>query len=129
MYSFVSNYAKTKHPTLHTASASPNKEPDFPFAHIRQVAGYDVQSTLTSNHANEAVRVRFDVDVYSAAAKAPKIEAKRISSTIADAFKALGFVQTAGGEPIDLTDEKSRSIVRYFSRFEAVIQNNEIHTI
>lgn len=129
VYSFVCKYAKKKFPTLHTASASPDKEPDFPFAQIALVASSDVERTLTSSHNNEAKRVRFDVDVYSANPKAPKIEAKRISTVLADAFKALGFVQTAGSEPVDLTDAQNRSIVRFSSRYEAAVHNGVIHTI
>lgn len=126
VFDTVSKAAKKKFSTLKTASWNSATEPEFPFAMIQQTDDYDVQSTLNSTHANEARRVTFEVNVYSDKANGRKAEAKSISAYIAQVFKSLGFVETAGGSPIDLTDEQNRHLARYMSRFEASVQNDEI---
>lgn len=128
IYDDVSKLAKAAHAGLHTSSWPEPAEVEYPLATIVQTDDYDVRRTLTSSHGNEARHLTFEVNVYSAKATGRKREAKAISRTIADRFKALGFVQTAGGQPLDLTDESQRAVARYFGRYEAAVQNEEIHT-
>lgn len=128
VYDAVSGYAKSRHPTLHTSSWPEPAQVEYPLATIVQTDDYDVRRTLTSGHTNEARHLTYEVNVYSALPSGRKQEAKAISRTIADRFKALGFVRTAGGQPLDLTDESQRAVARYLSRFEAEVQNDETHT-
>lgn len=126
VYSTVTKAAKAMFPTLTTASWTDVVEPKFPFALVQQTDDFDVRSTLNSTHSNEARHVTFEVNVYSDKARGRKAEAKSISSYIALVFKSLGFVETAGGSPIDLTDEQNRHLARYMCRFEASVQGGQI---
>lgn len=127
VYDTVSTSAKEAFPALNTASWYGATPPSFPFAYIVQTQDVDWQPSLTSNHENEAYEVTFEVNVYSDLASGRKQEAKAISNRIAAIFKALGFRQTLGGNPVDLTDEKNRTLARYLSRYEAKVHNGIIH--
>ncbi|MDD6566985.1 MAG: hypothetical protein PUF11_09425 [Parafannyhessea umbonata] len=123
VYTFVTKWAKQRHPKLTCSSWADNVPSEFPYALVCMTDEHDLSRTLNSSHANEYRHVTFEVNCYSAATSGRKYEAKAISRTFADAFKALGFVQTAGGQPIDLTDGSNRTIARYFCRFEANVSD------
>ena len=129
IYDAVSSAAKEQFPELKTASWAAAIPASFPFAHIVQTEDYDYSPSLTSSHANEARHLTFEVNVYSDKASGRKAEAKSISLFIAQVFKALGFVQTLGGRPLDLTDTRDRAIARYMSRYEGLVHNDTIHTV
>lgn len=126
VFDAVSSYATGLFPALETSSWPEAVPESYPFASIMQTDDYDVSRTLNSSHVGEARHVTFEVNVYSADPRDRKGEAKAISRAIAERFKALGFVQTAGGEPLDLTDPQQRTVARYFSRFEAAVHNGYI---
>lgn len=126
VYDSVTSYARAEFPGLVTTSWPDAAPASYPFASVIQTDEYDVRPTLTSSHENEARHVTFEVNVYSAKVPGRKQEAKAISAAIARRFKGLGFVQTAGGQPLDLTDQSKRAVARYFSRFEAAVHNGYI---
>lgn len=128
VYSWVSGHAKAAFPTL-TCSSYMSATPDsYPYALIEQTDQYDVRRTLNSRHQHEAVHVTFEANVFSDAQPGRKAQAKAVMSSIAESFRALGFTCTAGGQPIDLTDPKSRRVIRLFSRFEADVADDAAHT-
>lgn len=130
VYSTISALAKAQFPTLTTASWPDSTITDFPYALIIMTDSPDIKQTLTSTHENEATHVTFEVNVYSNATSGRKAEAKSIAQFIAAKFKFFGFTQTAGGQPLDLTDTNNQMIARYYSRFEAAIDaEGLIHTI
>lgn len=129
IYDAVSSAAKAEFETLKTASWPAAVPASFPFAYIVQTEDYDYAQSLTSNHENEARHLTFEVNVYSDKAAGRKAEAKAISLFIARVFKTLGFVQTMGGRPLDLTDAQNRSLARYMSRYEGLVHNDTIYTI
>lgn len=126
VYDDVSRFAKAAFPGLHTSSWPEPTEVEYPLATIVQTDEYDVRSTLTSSHDNEARHLTFEVNVYSARASGRKQEAKAITRAICDRFRGLGFVQTAGGQPLDLTDRDRRAVARLFCRFEAAVHNGYV---
>ncbi|RGJ47416.1 hypothetical protein DXD59_00530 [Olsenella sp. TM06-36] len=121
VYTFVTAQAKKAFPKLSCSSLPENAPSSFPYALVVMTDEYDVRRTLTSTHENEYRHVTFEVNAYSAATSGRKSEAKAVSRAFAQAFKTLGFVETAGGQPIDLTDDSKRAIARYFCRFEAAV--------
>ena len=128
VYSEVSRRARVAFPSL-TCSSYMSATPDsYPYALIEQTDQYDVRRTLNSRHVGEAVHVTFEVNVFSDLQPGRKSQAKAVMSAIRDSFRALGFTCTAGGQPIDLTDPKSRRVIRLFSRFEADIADGAAHT-
>lgn len=129
VYDTVTRAVKEAYPSLSTASWYGVMPPSFPFAYIVQTQDSDWGPSLTSNHENEAYSITFEVDVYSGLSSGRKAEAKAISNHIAAIFKAMGFRQTLGGRPIDMTDAKNRALTRYLSRYEARVHNGLIHPI
>lgn len=127
VFDAVSSHARGLFPALETSSWPEAVPESYPFASIMQTDQYEVARTLTSDHENEFSHVTFEVNVYSADTRDRKGEAKAISRAIAERFRALGFVQTAGGQPLDLTDTQQRTVARYFSRFEAATDGTTIH--
>ena len=122
VFTLVTDAVMAEYPKLQ-CSSWPNSAPaSFPFAQVTMTGERDVAKTRTSRRANEFRRVTFDVNVYSAAGKTRKSEAKAISRSFASAFRNIGFTETAGGQPLDLTDESTnRTVARYFCRFEATV--------
>ena len=129
VYDTVSKAAKAAYPTLSTASWYGVTPPSFPFAYIVQTQDSDWGPSITSNHENEAYSITFEVDVYSDLESGKKAEAKAISNYIASVMKAMGFRQTLGGRPVDMTDASNRALARYLSRYEARLHNGLIHPI
>lgn len=123
VYTAVTGKVKSIHSTLSTSSWQDAVPSSFPFALVCQTDEYDVQRTLNSSHSNEFRHVVFEVNVYSASKKGRKSEAKAIARDFAAAFRSLGFIETAGGHPVDLTDDSNRLIARYFCRFEASVSD------
>lgn len=121
VYTATTKQVKSLHKGLTTSSWQDEAPSSFPFALVCQTDEYDIPRTSTSSHANEFRRVVFEVNVYSASRRGRKAEAKAIARDFAEAFRALGFIETAGGRPIDLTDDSNRLIARYFCRFEASV--------
>lgn len=126
VYTYVTKAARAAYPKLTCSSWAENVPSSFPYALVCMTDEYDVARTETSTHDNEYRHVTFEVNVYSAAASGRKSEARAISRTIARAFKVYGFVETAGGRPMDLTDDSKRAIARYFCRFEGAVSPDGI---
>lgn len=76
---------------------------------------------MRTRKIENAVRVMYEVQIYSNKASGKKAEAKAIAATADNAFATLGFTRTMRSQVANLKDA---TIYRIVCRYEAVIGEN-----
>ena len=92
----------------------------FPAVTILESDNRVYQEMRTTTIEN-ATRVTYECNVYSAKTSGKKSEAKAIANTLDDVFESLGFTRTARTQAPNLNDA---TIYRLYLRYEAVVDSD-----
>lgn len=76
---------------------------------------------MRTRKIENAVRVMYEVQIYSNKASGKKAEAKAIADTADGVFESLGFTRTMRGQVANLKDA---TIYRIVCRYEAIVGKN-----
>lgn len=106
-------------PGIKTSSAATDVPARFPFVSVVESNNVPVDSRRTANSLETAVRVSYEVNIYSnALAGEAVLEAEKILDVVDDTFKEIGFGRKASNPMQNLMDV---NIYRHYALYKATI--------
>lgn len=120
LFSDIADDLRAQYPGIFVAGEATASPASFPAVTIVE-ADNSVYQRMRTTRIENAVRLMYEVNIYSNKIGYKKSEAKEILETIDGEFSRLGFTRTACNPVSNLQDA---SIYRILARYEAVADRN-----
>lgn len=120
IFTAVATALRTEYPNINVYGEYVEIPAGFPCVTIVEADNRIYEEMRTLNIEN-AVRVMYEMNVYSNKAAGKKSEAKAITTTADEVFASIGFTRTFREQIPNLKDS---TIYRIVCRYEAVIDKN-----
>lgn len=120
LFSDIADDLRLKYPGIFVAGEATTSPASFPAVTIVE-ADNSVYQRMRTDRIENAVRLMYEINIYSNKIGYKKSEAKDIQETIDGEFSRLGFTRTACGPVDNLQDA---GIYRILVRYEAIADRN-----
>lgn len=120
VFDTVAAELRSKHAGIFVAGEFVDSPAKFPAVTIVE-ADNRIFERMRTRRIENAVRVMYEVQIFSNKASGKKDEAKSIANTADGAFASLGFTRTMRSQVANL---KNATIYRIVCRYEAVVGEN-----
>ncbi len=120
LYADLVDDLRARYPGISVSGEATKAPADFPAVTIVE-ADNSVYQRMRTTHIENAVRLMYEVNIFTNTIGYRKSEAKDILETIDGEFSRLGFTRTACTPVSNLQDA---SIYRILARYEAIADRN-----
>lgn len=120
IFDFVASAVRAAHEGVYVVGEYVLAPATLPAVTIVEGGNSVFQSMRTLNIEN-AVRVMYEVNIYSNKTSGKKMEAKAIAATVDEVFASLGFTRTLRNQIPNFNDA---TIYRIVCRYEAVVDKD-----